>query len=59
MSKIDITSPKHTALPYELLILDNKVYMLHGRFRIALAFPDLSIDQFMKIVSLQDILKIL
>ena len=52
MPLIDISSPKHTAfLPYELLILDNKVYMLHGRFRIALSFPDLSMGQFMKIVS--------
>ncbi len=49
---IDIASPKHTAfLPYEMLVLDNKVYMLHGRFRIALSFPDLSMGTFMKIVS--------
>ncbi len=52
MSKIDVSSPKHTAfLPYEMLVLGNKAYMLHGRFRIALAFPDLSMSQFMKIVS--------
>jgi len=52
MPKIDVSSPKHTAfLPYELLVLGNKAYMLHGRFRIALAFPDLSMGQFMKIVS--------
>ncbi len=52
MPKIDLSSPKHTAfLPYELLIVDNKAYMLHGRFRIALSFPDLSMGQFMKIVS--------
>ncbi len=52
MPKIDVSSPKHTAfLPYELLIVDNKAYMLHGRFRIALSFPDLSMGQFMKIVS--------
>ena len=52
MPKIDVSSPKHTAfLPYELLVLDNKAYMLHGRFRIALSFPDLSMGQFMKISS--------
>ncbi len=52
MPKIDIGSPKHTGfLPYELLIVGNKVYMLHGRFRIALSFPDLTMSQFMKIVS--------
>ena len=49
---IDIGSPKHTAfLPYEMLVMDNKVYMLHGRFRIALSFPDLTMGTFMKIVS--------
>lgn len=52
MPKIDIGSPKHTGfLPYELLIVGNKAYMLHGRFRIALSFPDLTMSQFMKIVS--------
>ena len=52
MPKIDISSPKHTAfLPYEILVVDNKVHMLHGRFRIALSFPDLSMGTFMKIVS--------
>ncbi|MBK6978981.1 MAG: hypothetical protein IPH28_19320 [Cytophagaceae bacterium] len=52
MPKIDLSSPKHTAfLPYEMLVVGNKVYMLHGRFRIALSFPDLTMSQFMKIVS--------
>ena len=52
MPKIDISSPKHTAfLPYEILVVDDKVHMLHGRFRIALSFPDLSMGTFMKIVS--------
>lgn len=52
MPKIDVNSKKHTAfLPYELLVVGNKAYMLHGRFRIALAFPDLSMGQFMKIAS--------
>lgn len=49
---IDITSPKHTAfLPYELLVVDNKAVMLHGRYRIALSFPDLTMGTFSKIMS--------
>ncbi len=49
---IDIANPKHTAfLPYELLVSGNKVYMLHGRFRIALSFPDLTMGTFTKIMS--------
>ena len=62
MPKIDISSPKHTAfLPYELLILDNEVHMLHGRYRIALSFPDLTMGTFTKIMStpgdIEDLLK--
>jgi len=49
---IDIGNPKHTAfLPYEMLIMDNEVHMLHGRFRIALSFPDLTMGTFSKIMS--------
>ena len=52
MPTIDGGSPKHTAfLPYEILVMGNKAYMLHGRYRIALSFPDLSMGTFMKIVS--------
>ena len=52
MPKIDIGVQKHTAfLPYEFLVMGNEVHMLHGRYRIALSFPDLSMGQFMKIVS--------
>jgi len=52
LSKIDVATPKSTPfLPYEMLVLKNKVYMLHGRFRIALSFPDLKLGQFMKISS--------
>jgi len=52
MHKIDTSTPKHTAfLPYEFLVVGNEVHMLHGRYRIALSFPDLSMGQFMKIVS--------
>lgn len=49
---IDRGTPKHTAfLPYEMLIMDNKVLMLHGRYRIAVAFPDLTMGTFTKIMS--------
>ena len=49
---VDIAKPKHTAfLPYEVLVLDNQVLMLHGRFRIALSFPDLTMGTFTKIMS--------
>lgn len=52
MEKIDVAEPKHTAfLPYEFLVIGNEVHMLHGRYRIALSFPDLKMGQFMKIVS--------
>jgi hypothetical protein len=37
--------------PYELFIRDGKVFTTKGRFRIAVAFPDLSMGTFMKIVS--------
>lgn len=61
MPVIDVSSPKHTAfLPYELLVVENEVHMLHGRFRIALSFPDLTMGTFMKIVSTpKDIKRIL
>jgi len=49
---IDFLKPKNTCfLPYEILVLNNKVYMLHGRFRIALSFPDLTMGTFSKIMS--------
>ena len=62
LPKIDLTSPEHTAfLPYELLVNDGEVLMLHGRFRIALSFPDLTMGTFTKIMStpgdIQDLLK--
>ncbi|MEN8250387.1 MAG: hypothetical protein ABFS32_15745 [Bacteroidota bacterium] len=62
MPKIDVTSPKHTAfLPYELLVKGSEVHMLHGRFRIALSFPDLTMGTFTKIMSspgdIEDLLK--
>lgn len=52
LPKIDISEPKHlTFLPYELLVMEDQVVMLHGRFRIALSFPDLTMGTFMKIMS--------
>jgi hypothetical protein len=52
MPIIDLGRPKHTAfLPYELLVMGDEVHMLHGRFRIALAFPDLTMTTFSKIMS--------
>lgn len=52
MPKIDILTPKHTAfLPYEILVMGNEVHMLHGRYRIALSFPDLTMGTFTKIMS--------
>ncbi len=40
------------ALPYEIYIVDKDVNAPHGRFRIALAFPDVGMGQFMRISSL-------
>lgn len=52
LPKIDISTPKHTAfLPYEILVMGNKVHMLNGRYRIAVSFPDLSMSTFTKIMS--------
>ena len=52
MPKIDLDSPRHTAfLPYEMLVMNGEVHMLHGRFRIALSFPDLTMGTFTKIMS--------
>jgi len=49
---IDIDEPKHTAfLPYEILVVGSDVHMLHGRYRIALSFPDLTMATFSKIMS--------
>lgn len=39
------------ALPYELYVVNNTVNALFGRYRIALAFPDLSMGHFTRIMS--------
>lgn len=50
MKVIDFADTRQTAhLPYELVVSDGSVYMLHGKFRIALDFPDLTMGTFMKI----------
>jgi hypothetical protein len=36
--------------PYEMFVVNNKVYALYGRYRLALAFPDLSMGSFIRIV---------
>lgn len=52
MKIIDKGEMKQTAhLPYEFIVSDGKVYMLHGKFRIAVNFPDLTMGTFMKISS--------
>lgn len=47
--------PDHVAaLPWEVFIVGNKVMALYGRFRTALAWPSLSMGQFMTIGSHPD-----
>ena len=42
--------PEHiAALPWEVFVVDNKVHALFGRYRTALAWPDLGMFQFMGI----------
>lgn len=49
------------ALPYEIILQGNEVTMLHGKYRIALHWPDLTMGTFMKIMStpgdIEDMLK--
>ena len=39
------------ALPYEIILQGNKATMLHGKYRIALSWPELTMGTFMKIMS--------
>lgn len=39
-------------LPYEIYVIDKEIGAPHGRFRIALAFPDVGMGQFMRISTL-------
>lgn len=55
MSAIDTGKQRHTAhLPYEILVSGKKAYILHGKFRIAQSFPDLSMGNFMSISAAPD-----
>lgn len=55
MSIIDTGELRQTAhLPYELIVSNGTIYMLHGKFRIALNFPDLGMGTFMKISGAPD-----
>jgi len=39
------------AMPYEIIIQDKEVTMLHGKYRFALYWPELTMGTFMKIMS--------
>lgn len=39
------------AMPYEILIINKKAYILHGRFRFAFYWPELTMGTFTKIMS--------
>ena len=39
------------AMPYEIILQGNEATMLHGKYRIALHWPELSMGTFMKIMS--------
>ena len=50
MSKLGPIGLEHIAgFPYEIYIVGNKIHALYGRYRIALAYPSLSLGQFMAI----------
>ena len=50
-------APHVAALPYEVFIVDNKVYALYARFRIALGWPALGMGQFMGIINAPDAIR--
>jgi len=39
------------AMPYEIILQGNKATMLHGKYRLALHWPNLTMGTFMKIIS--------
>jgi hypothetical protein len=51
IKKIDMQD-SIAGLPYEIYVINNEVGSPHGRFRIALAFPDVGMGQFMRISTL-------
>jgi len=55
MKITDTGERRHTAhLPCEVLVVGGRVLTLHGKFRIAQSFPDLSMGTFMKISGAPD-----
>lgn len=49
---LSIIGKKHlAAMPYELVVVNGKVTMLHGRFRFASHWPELTMGTFTKIMS--------
>ncbi len=61
MSEIDFQDIRSTAhLPYDILVTGDEVEALHGRYRIAINFPDLSMmgdNSFMNIMPSPDAIK--
>ena len=51
LKKIEMTQ-SIAGLPYEIYIVDKDVRAPHARFRVALAFPDVGMGQFMRISAL-------
>lgn len=51
LSKIGMTE-SIAGLPYEVYVIDNEIHSPFARFRIALAFPDVGMGQFMRISAL-------
>ena len=50
MTKLGTIGVEHIAgFPYEIFIVGNRVHALYGRYRIALAYPSLSLGEFMGI----------
>jgi len=51
------------AMPYELIVIGKKVMMLHGKYRIAIFWPELSMGTFMKISStpgdIEDVMEVI
>ncbi|NTU53852.1 MAG: hypothetical protein HGA97_09195, partial [Chlorobiaceae bacterium] len=37
------------AMPYEIILQDNTVTMLHGKYRLAMSWPELSLGRLIKI----------
>jgi len=55
IKKIDMQE-NIAGLPYEIYVINNEVGAPHGRFRIALAFPDVGMGQFMRISTLPNVI---